>query len=167
MGHEHHKSEAKKELKIAVVTVSTSRTRETDVSGETLKDIIEKNGHTIADYGIVPDVEEEIAEAVKTFIAEGADAVIVNGGTGIAPSDVTIEALQPLFDKELAAFGQLMAIVSYEEIGTAYINSRSTAGIIEGVPVYCVPGSPGACRTAIEKIIMPEIGHTVKHAKEG
>lgn len=166
MTEDSHKHEGNQNLKIAVVTVSTSRTRETDVSGDVLKDIIEKNGHSVADYGIVPDAEEEIAETVKAFITEGAEAVIVNGGTGISPSDVTIEAVAPLFDKELSAFGQLMAIVSYEEIKTKYINSRSTAGIVDGAAVYCIPGSPSACKTAAEKLIMPTVGHTVKHARE-
>ncbi len=165
--HEKHKHDAPKNLKIAVITVSTSRTKETDVSGEVLKDIIEKNGHTIADYVVVPDEQDEIAETVSAFIQEGAEVVIVNGGTGVAPSDVTIEALQGRFDKEITAFGQLLAILSYQEIGTAFMNSRATAGIMEGTPVFVVPGSPDACRLAGEKLIMPEIGHTVKHVRDG
>lgn len=164
--HEKHKHDVPANLKIAVVTVSTSRTRETDVSGEVLKDAVEKNGHSVADYAVVPDAQEEIAETVKAFIEEGADAVIVNGGTGVAPSDVTIEALEPLFDKKITAFGQLLTILSYEEIGTAFMNSRATAGIVDGRPVFCIPGSPNACRLAVEKLIMPEIGHSVKHARQ-
>ena len=163
--HEKHRSEAPKTLSIAVITVSTTRTRETDVSGDTLKDIIEKNGYTVADYAIVPDVADEIAETVSTFIEEGADAILVNGGTGVAPSDVTIEALEPLFAKKITAFGQLLAILSYGEIGTAYLGSRAAAGIVEGRPVFCVPGSPAACKLAAERLIMPEIAHVVKHAR--
>lgn len=164
--HERHKHDAPMNLKIAVVTVSTSRTRETDVSGEVLKDIIEKNGHSIADYVVVSDEQDVIAETVSTFIQEGAEAVIVNGGTGVAPRDVTIEALRGLFEKEITAFGQLLAILSFQEIGTAFMNSRATAGIVESIPVFIVPGSPDACRLAGEKLIMPEIGHTVKHARD-
>jgi molybdenum cofactor biosynthesis protein B len=165
--HEHHKHDAPKSLRIAIVTVSTSRTPETDDSGKVLRGIVEANGHSVADYAVVPDARQEIAQTVGAFIAEGAEAVIVNGGTGVAPSDVTIEALEPRFAKKITAFGQLLAILSYEEIGTAFVNSRASAGIIDGVPVYCIPGSPAACRLAAEKLIMPEIGHTVKHAKHG
>jgi molybdenum cofactor biosynthesis protein B len=165
--HEKHKHKAPRELRIAVITVSTTRTVETDISGKLLKEIIEKNGHAVSDYAVVPDLKEEIAGAVKKLLGEGADAVIVNGGTGTAPADVTIEALRPLFTKEISAFGQLLAILSYREIGTAYANSRATAGIVDSRPVYCIPGSPDACRLAAEKLIMPEIGHTVMHARGG
>jgi molybdenum cofactor biosynthesis protein B len=165
--HKHHKHEAPGNLKIAVVTVSTTRAAETDGSGKLLREIIEKNGHTVAGYDVIPDRENDISGTVQTFIEEGADAVIVNGGTGVAPADVTIEALKPLFSKEITGFGQLFTILTYEEIGTAGVNSRATAGIVNGRPVYCIPGSPNACRLAAEKLIMPEIGHTVKHARGG
>ena len=165
--HKAHKHEAPKNLKIAIVTVSTTRKAETDGSGKVLKEIIEKNGHSVIGYKIVPDRENDISGAVLMLIEDGADAVIVNGGTGITPADVTVEALKPLFIKEITGFGQLFAILTYEEIGTAGVNSRATAGIISGRPVYCIPGSPNACRLAAEKIIMPEIGHTVKHARGG
>lgn len=162
--HRKHKREAPKSLKVAIITVSSTRSPETDVSGEVLKKIVKKNGHSIADYAVVPDVGTEIAETVSAFIEEGAQAVIVNGGTGAAPSDVTIEALEPIFSKKLTAFGQLLAILSYQEIGTAFMASRATAGIVDGRPVYCIPGSPAACKLAAEKLIIPELAHVVKHA---
>jgi molybdenum cofactor biosynthesis protein B len=154
--HKHHKHEAPRNLRIAVVTVSSTRNAETDGSGKMLKEIIEKNGHSVAGYEVIPDRELDISGTVLRLIEERADAVIVNGGTGVDPADVTIEALKPLFFKE---------ILSYEEIGTAGVNSRATAGIVNSTPVYCIPGSPNACRLAAEKLIMPEIGHTVKHAR--
>ncbi len=165
--HEHHKHEATGSLKIAVVTVSTTRDPQTDGSGSLLKELIEKNGHAVTGYAVIPDLVKDIAETVQMFIEDGADAVIVNGGTGVAPADVTIEALKPLFTKEITGFGQLFTLLTYEEIGTAGVNSRATAGIVNGRPVYCIPGSPNACRLAAEKLIMPEIGHTVKHARGG
>lgn len=165
--HEHHKHEAPQDLKIAVVTVSTTRDPQTDGSGGLLKELIEKNGHSVVGYAVIPDLVKDIAETVQMFLEDGADAIIVNGGTGVAPADVTIEALKPLFSKEITGFGQLFTMLTYEEIGTAGVNSRATAGIISGRPVYCIPGSPNACRLAAEKLIMPEIGHTVKHARGG
>jgi len=165
--HEHHKHEAPQDLKIAVVTVSTTRDPQTDGSGGLLKELIEKNGHAVVGYAVIPDLVKDIAETVQMFVEDGADAIIVNGGTGVAPADVTIEALKPLFSKEITGFGQLFTMLTYEEIGTAGVNSRATAGIISGRPVYCIPGSPNACRLAAEKLIMPEIGHTVKHARGG
>jgi len=165
--HEKHKHESPKNLKIAVLTVSTTRNEETDLSGPMLKDVIEENGHSVAGYAVVPDLKKEIAQTVKKFIDEGAEAVIVNGGTGIAPADVTIETLEPDFSKKIPAFGQLFINLSYDEIGTACINSRATAGIIDRKPVYCIPGSPAACMLAAEKLIMPDIGHTVMHARGG
>jgi molybdenum cofactor biosynthesis protein B len=163
--HKHHKHEAPRNLRIAVVTVSSTRNAETDGSGKMLKEIIEKNGHSVAGYEVIPDRELDISGTVLRLIEERADAVIVNGGTGVDPADVTIEALKPLFFKEITGFAQLFAILSYEEIGTAGVNSRATAGIVNSTPVYCIPGSPNACRLAAEKLIMPEIGHTVKHAR--
>jgi molybdenum cofactor biosynthesis protein B len=165
--HEKHKHEAPKNLKIALITVSTTRNEETDLSGNLLKDILEEKGHSITDYAVVPDLKKDITQTVKKFVDNGAEAVIVNGGTGIAPADVTIEALKPLFTKEIVAFGQLFTKFSYKEIGTACVNSRATAGIIDRRPVYCIPGSPAACRLATEKLIIPDIGHTVMHARGG
>jgi molybdenum cofactor biosynthesis protein B len=165
--HKHHKHEAPQNLKIAIVTVSTTRDPQTDGSGGLLKELIEKNGHSVAGYAVIPDLIKDIVDTVQVFIEDGVDAVIVNGGTGITNADVTIEALKPLFTKEITGFGHLFAILTYEDIGTAGVNSRATAGIISGRPVYCIPGSPNACRLATEKLIMPEIGHTVKHARGG
>ncbi len=162
--HRKHKQEAPSSLAIAVVTVSTSRTPETDVSGDLLKEIAQNHGHSAGAYAVVPDSEKEIAGAVKKFLEEGADAVIVNGGTGLDPTDVTIEALEKLFAKKITAFGQLLAQLSFTEIGTAFVTSRATAGIIGGKPVFCIPGSPAACRLAAEKLILPELGHIVKHS---
>ena len=163
--HEEHKEGAPEGLKVAVVTVSTSRKVEDDRSGELIKEIVGEANHTVAAHAVVPDKKAKITEMVTMLMDEGADAVIVNGGTGLDPTDVTIEALQGLFTKEISAFGPLLAQLSFREVGTACVTSRATAGIVGDVPVFCIPGSPAACELAVRRLIVPELGHIVKHAR--
>lgn len=97
---------------------------------------------------------------------ESVDAVVASGGTGITQSDITIEAIRPLFEKELPGFGELLRKISYEKIGSPAVMTRATAGIVKGKAIFCIPGSPQAVETALKHLILPEVGHIVKHARE-
>ncbi|ASJ09214.1 molybdenum cofactor biosynthesis protein [Thermococcus siculi] len=171
MGVHEHKKKAPKRFKFAVVTVSdtASRGEKEDKSGKFLIEELEKAGHERVYYNVVPDEKMEIIGALIEAFRAGADVLITSGGTGVAPRDVTIESIRPLFDKELTGFGEIFRLLSYEEIGTAAVMSRATAGIIKSsgrvMAVFCLPGSLGAARTGI-KIILNEAGHVLKHAGE-
>jgi molybdenum cofactor biosynthesis protein B len=155
--HEH-KRLSKPNLKVGVITASDSRTPETDSSGQLIRERLEAEGHTVAVYEIVPDSAERIASAVLEHLP-ALDAIIVNGGTGIAARDVTIEALRPLLKKELEGFGEIFRALSYQEIGAAAMLSRALAGVRDGKFIAALPGSTAGCRLAMEKLIVPEIGH--------
>ncbi len=171
MGAEEHKRMAPRRFKFAVVTVSdtASRGEKEDESGRFLIEELEKTGHEKVYYTVVPDEKMEIVGAVVNAFRAGADVLVTSGGTGVAPRDVTIESVRPLFDKELTGFGEIFRLLSYEEIGTAAVMSRATAGVIKSsgrvMAVFCLPGSLGAARTGI-KIILNEAGHVLKHAGE-
>src|SRR3954470_11638784 len=136
-------------LKIAVLTVSDTREMSEDKSGATLAERIEKAGHAVAARAIVTDDVETIRSAVKAWIAEPAiDVVITTGGTGFTGRDVTPEALEPLFEKRMEGFATLFLMVSHANIGTSAIQTRATAGVAGATYIFCLPGSPGACRDA-------------------
>lgn len=146
----------------AVVTVSDSRTEATDTSGKLAIRLIDEAGHRTISYEVVPDQREAIVVAVeKAALRKEASAVILTGGTGVAGGDVTIEAVQSLFVKDIPGFGEIFRMLSYEEIGSAAMMSRSAAGIYHGKAVFALPGSPGAVRLAMEKLILPELPHLV------
>ena len=162
-----HKSHAPKSLKIAVLSISTTRKLENDKSGSWIKKQARKEGHEVVIHQVVTDDKTAITEALTHVIDRvGPDAVIMTGGTGLSPKDVTIEAVRPLLDKELSAFGPVFAQLSFEEIDSAAIMSRATAGIISGAVVFCMPGSLKACKLACNQLIFPELGHILKHTKE-
>src|SRR5215213_9372526 len=141
-------------LKIAVLTVSDTRSLDDDKSGATLAERVEKAGHAIAVRAIVTDDVENIRRQVKIWIADPAiDVVITTGGTGFTGRDVTPEALEPLFEKRMDGFSAIFHRISYEKIGTATIQSRATAGVANATYVFCLPGSPGACRDAWDGIL--------------
>jgi molybdenum cofactor biosynthesis protein B len=156
--HEHHRHGAHTLLKIAVFTASDSRTPENDESGRLIKEMLENAGHTVAHYEVLPDNPERIRQAATENLA-GVDGLIFTGGTGIAPRDSTIEALRPMLSKELEGFGELFRMLSYQQIGSAAMMSRALAGVSHGKIVVALPGSPAACRLAMEKLLMPELGH--------
>jgi molybdenum cofactor biosynthesis protein B len=156
--HEHHRHDARAHLKIAVITASDSRTPETDESGGVIRSTLERAGHAIAHYQVLPDSPEQIRRAVADFLPN-VDAVIISGGTGIGARDSTIEAIRPLLSRELEGFGELFRMLSYQEIGPAAFLSRALAGIGQGKIVVALPGSPAACRLAMEKLLIPELGH--------
>ena len=141
-------------VRIAVLTVSSSRTLENDTSGETLAGRIAGAGHVLADRAIVKDDIEAIRAKVKGWVRRAdVDVVISAGGTGLTGHDVTVEALRGLFEKEIEGFSVAFHMISFRKIGTSTVQSRATAGIAEGKYIFCLPGSPGACKDAWDEIL--------------
>ena len=171
MGVEEHKKSAPKKFNFAVITVSdtASRGEKEDQSGKFLVEELQRNGHECVLYKVVPDEKMAIIGAVVDAFEAGADVVVTSGGTGITSRDITIESVRPLFDKELTGFGEIFRLMSYEEIGTAAVMTRATAGVIRSsgraMAVFCLPGSLGAAKTGIG-IILKEAGHVLKHGRE-
>jgi len=168
---EEHKRGAPKSVKFAVITVSTSRYSLmragkpfTDESGDLISEMVEKAGHTVSRRMLIPDDAEKIREALGEAL-ECSDIVILSGGTGISPTDVTVETVEPMFEKRLPGFGEIFRLLSYVELGSSAMLTRCTAGTISGRVVFCIPGSPEAVRVALSKLIIPEAGHLVKHAR--
>jgi molybdopterin adenylyltransferase len=145
-------------LDIAVLTVSDSRTEETDKSGKLLADRLQEAGHRLAEKRIVPDDVYTIRAVVAGWIAApGVDAVITTGGTGVTGRDGTPEAVDPLLDKTIDGFGEVFRAISREQIGTSTIQSRAMAGVANGTYVFCVPGSSGACATAWDNLMSAQL----------
>jgi molybdopterin adenylyltransferase len=141
-----------------VITASDSRTPATDTSGNLISELLGRAGVEVADHRIIRDEPDLIAAAIRELRAT-LDLIVISGGTGISPRDSTFEAVQGLLDKELDGFGELFRMLSYQEIGSAAFLSRATAGISAGKLVVSVPGSPAACQLALEKLLIPELGH--------
>jgi len=147
-------------LKIAVLTVSDSRSSEDDTSGATLAERIAKAGHAVAARAIVTDDVDKIRTRVKAWIADPAvDVIITTGGTGFTGRDVTPEAVEPLFEKRMDGFSTLFLMVSYGKIGTSAIQTRATAGVAGATYIFCLPGSPGACRDAWDDILVHQLDY--------
>src|SRR5689334_1245323 len=145
-------------LHIAVLTVSDTRSLEDDKSGATLAERIAKAGHTVAARAIVTDDMDGIRTQVKAWIADpGVDVIITTGGTGFTGRDVTPEAVEPLFEKKMEAFSALFLVVSFPKIGTSAIQSRATAGVAGSTYIFCLPGSPGACKDAWDEILVHQL----------
>ena len=167
MGVHEHKKQAPRCVTLGIISVSTTRALIDDTSGQWIREQAEKMGHQIVFHEVIPDDAAKIAVTLKDRIKESDPQVILmSGGTGITKKDVTIEAVSPLFSKELSAFGPLFAKLSMEEIGSAAIMSRATAGVIGNTVVFCMPGSLNACKLACSKLIFPELGHLVKHVQD-
>lgn len=159
---QEHKRRAPASARVHVVTVSDTRTVETDTSGQLAKELLVAAGHTLAGYTILRDEPAEVAALVRAIADQGsADAVITSGGTGVSSRDSTYEAIASLLDKRLDGFGELFRMLSYAEIGPAAMLSRAVAGLHRGVIVFATPGSSNAVRLALEKLILPELGHLV------
>lgn len=172
-----HKAKSPKKTRVAVVTVSDSKhiyhwtgekgIETEDISGREIVSRFEEIDHEVVFYCIIPDhagmILETVDHIVGTFMP---DAIITTGGTGIGPRDVTIEAMESVFEKVLDGFGEFFRMESVKEVGNAAMLSRATAGLYGGTVVFCLPGSPNASRTGTE-LIIKEIGHIVKHAREG
>lgn len=143
-----------KPVRIAVLTVSDTRELADDKSGNLLAGRVEAAGHELADQAIVRDEIAQIRETLQGWIADpDIDAVITTGGTGLTGRDITPEAVRALFDKEIDGFSTLMHMISFEKVGTSTIQSRSLAGVAGGTYIFCLPGSPGACKDAWDGIL--------------
>ncbi|HDR6262212.1 TPA: molybdenum cofactor biosynthesis protein MoaB [Bacillus cereus] len=156
-----HKKQAPKEVRCKIVTISDTRTEETDKSGQQLHELLKEAGHKVTSYEIVKDDKESIQQAVLAgYHKEDVDVVLTNGGTGITKRDVTIEAVSALLHKEIVGFGELFRMISYlEDIGSSAMLSRAIGGTIGRKVVFSMPGSSGAVRLAMNKLILPELGH--------
>jgi len=158
-----HKSTSPATVSCFVVTVSDSRTLETETSGKAIADLLSAAGHTVVDRLVVKDEPDEVRHIVRTEIErDRVKAIITTGGTGITRRDSTYEALVELFDKRLDGFGELFRMLSFEEIGSAAMMSRATAGIVGRCALFLLPGSEAAVRLAMTRLIIPELGHVAR-----
>ena len=145
-------------VRIALLTVSDSRSLETDKSGQTLVDRLCEAGHHLADRTILPDERDQIAAQLRAWIArQDVDVVISTGGTGLTGRDVTVEAHKDVYEKEIQAFGTVFTMISMQKIGTSAVQSRATAGVSGGTYLFALPGSPGACRDAWDEILEKQL----------
>ena len=150
-------------LNIAVLTISDTRTEDSDKSGKVLAERVCEAGHSVAEKMIVPDDVYQIRAAVSRWIAtDGINVVITTGGTGVTGRDGTPEAVKPLLDKEIEGFGEVFRAVSYEQIKTSTLQSRALAGVANGTYIFCVPGSSGACRTAWDQVIAQQLDYRTR-----
>jgi molybdopterin adenylyltransferase len=141
-------------LRVCVMTISDTRTDETDTSGHLLAERVKESGHQLADKAIVPDEVNAIRAVMRKWIADpGVDAVVTTGGTGLTGRDVTPEAVRPLFDKEIEGFNVVWHLVSFQSVGTSTLQSRACAGVANGTFVFCLPGSNGAVKDGWDKLI--------------
>jgi molybdenum cofactor biosynthesis protein B len=150
-------------LNIAVLTVSDTRTEETDASGKTLVQLLTGAGHRLAEKAIVPDNVYKLRAVVSRWIVQDdVQVIIATGGTGITGRDTTPEAVKPLLDKEIEGFGEMFRAISYEEIKTSTVQSRAVAGVANGTFIFCLPGSSGACRTGWSKLIQQQLDYRTR-----
>ena len=169
-----HKAHAPKKLNFAIFICSTSRHKAlqkgeviTDVSGETIENLLKAAGQVVVFRRIVSDDKTMIEHATKSVLDNpGVDATIFCGGTGITKSDVTIETVSAFFEKTLPGFGEIFRRISYDRVGSAAVMSRAVAGTAQGKVLFCIPGSPDAVRISVEMLILPEAPHIVRHARE-
>jgi len=161
--HHEHKSHAPKSIGCMVITCSDTRTPDTDTSGQLIQKLLKEQGHTVAAYHLVKDEPSKIKAKIKAAVTnKKIQAIIITGGTGISRRDSTFEAVDAMLEKRLDGFGEVFRYLTYQEIGSPAIMSRATAGIIKGRVLFSTPGSENAVRLAMEKLILPELGHLVK-----
>lgn len=166
-GPKHHRETAAKDLNVFVLTVSDTRTPETDHSGRLVLELVEGAGHRITGTEIVPDDPGRIQAAVQLAAEErDTDVVLITGGTGVARRDTTVDTVRPMLKKELDGYGELFRMLSFREIGSAAMLSRAVAGIIADKVVFVMPGSSGAVKLAMNQLILPEIGHIVRELRK-
>lgn len=166
MSAEEHRAYAPAFLGFGLITVSDTRAREDDVSGRVLRDGVAGAGHQVLDTALVADDVAAIrAAAVRMLERPGVDVVVLTGGTGLAPRDLTVEAVAPLFDRPVEGFGELFRMLSYQQVGAAAMLSRAAAGLARGRAVFVLPGSPKAVALALEALILPEAGHLLSQAR--
>lgn len=162
---EKHKQESSDKINCAIITLSDSRSsKEDDKSGKYIFDLIE-NDYTVKSWEIIPDEKENLTDEIEKLISDDVDVILTNGGTGLSPRDITVETVELLFEKKIDGFGELFRAKSYEEIGSAALLSRATAGVYKKTIIFSMPGSPNAVKTAMD-IIVDELPHFVHHVQK-
>lgn len=169
-----HKVSAPPSVGFSIITISTSRFKKLqrgdeyeDLSAELISKLLIDNGHRVIIKEIIPDQSDRIRSSLEQKLDDQrVEAIITSGGTGITSTDITVETVSPLLDKFLPGFGELFRRISYEQIGSAAVLSRSIAGLSRGKAIFCLPGSPHAVETALNYLIIPEISHIIKHVHE-
>lgn len=164
--HQHKRATAS--VHCMIITISDTRTEETDKSGNLMADLLTESGHVVWDRSIIPDEGNAIlSKLLEVSKQENIDIILTNGGTGIACRDVTIETIQPMLDKEMTGFGEIFRMLSYQEdIGSAAILSRAIAGVIGNKAIFATPGSSGAVKLAMNKLIIPELSHVANELRK-
>jgi molybdenum cofactor biosynthesis protein B len=158
-----HRARAPRSIGCFVLTISDSKTPETDTSGALIRDLLAGAGHAVVGHAIVKDEPAQVTAAIREGCASPAvQCFVLTGGTGVTSRDSTFEAVEALLDKRLAGFGELFRMLSYQEIGAAAMLSRAQAGVVQGRALFSLPGSPDACRLALERLILPELGHLLR-----
>jgi len=162
-----HKAAAPPSVQCFIVTVSDTRTLDTDVSGRTIAELLTAAGHVVTGRTVIRDDPEMVHSTIERHLADrGVQVIITNGGTGISSRDSTYEAVTGMLQKKLDGFGELFRMLSYAQIGSAAMMSRACAGLVAGRIVIALPGSEAAVRLAVEKLIVPELGHLVQQASK-
>ena len=165
MSHIEHKLQSPRSVRCHVVTVSDTRTEETDTAGRAVGDLLRAAGHDVAGRTIVREDPDLVRGAIERLLADpDGQVIILTGGTGITSRDRTYEAVDGLLEKRLDGFGELFHMLSYEQIGSAAMLSRACAGLVAGRIVVALPGSEAAVRLAMERLLIPELGHLVREA---
>jgi molybdenum cofactor biosynthesis protein B len=155
-----HREKSDLRAKVAIITLSTSRTIDTDKSGDVLQELLEAGGHQVLVRKLIPDNRNVLRAALRELVRDkNIHAIITTGGTGLAPLDITIETVQGMLDKLLPGFNSLFMLLSYPQVKSAAMLSRALAGTLKGKIIFCLPGSPRACALAMESLILPELGH--------
>jgi molybdenum cofactor biosynthesis protein B len=167
MGHEEHRREGPARVRVFVVTASDTRGEAEDESGAWLKGAVEAAGHELCGYRVVPDEPAAIRAVLEEAAKARAEAIVVNGGTGIAPRDRTYEAVVGFLEKRLDGFGELFRMLSFQDVGSAAMLSRAVAGTWAGRALFSVPGSTRAVRLAWERLIAPELPHVLRELRKG
>ncbi|KON27269.1 hypothetical protein AC481_05310 [miscellaneous Crenarchaeota group archaeon SMTZ-80] len=169
-----HRSESPNRVTFSIITCSSSKyeakikgKKVDDPSGDLIEKILKNNGHVVHNRSLISDDKIGIRNSIKDALSDdNIDSIITTGGTGISPSDITIESVRIFLSKDIPGFGELFRKISYEMIGSAAMITRAIAGIAQEKPIFCLPGSSNAVEIAMVNLIIPEIGHIVKHAKE-
>jgi molybdopterin adenylyltransferase len=157
-----HRSRSHNQASVAVITLSSSRTLATDQSGDIIQSLLEEKNHTIVARMVLKDNRTLLKAALNKLIRQKkVQAIITSGGTGLSPTDITIETVRGMLEKELPGFNALFMQLSYSQVKSAAMLSRALAGAIKGKMIFCLPGSPRACKLAMESLILPELGHTL------
>ena len=164
MAYQQHVADAQGLVaRCAIITLSDTRTPDTDTSGQTIRKLLENDGHQVASYRLILDDSDQLRGVLDELLPDDSvDVVLTTGGTGISARDTTFEAITQLFEKRLDGFGELFRMISFNEIGSAAMMSRATAGTVGRKAIFVLPGSPAAVRLAMEKLIVPELGHVIQ-----